>query len=182
MAVTPSSPHDTPTGEARDERDARALTECMTVLPQERDSYTVVGENGGTYRVTTRTRRCTCPDHKHRGVRCKHQRRVAFATGERPIPTWADADAVDPLLGEQVEGGPRFEDATADKSADRSPETPALATDGGQEELPEHLTRMSTIDGDDVVHCQSCGGEGDSPDSVDHHEQCPEAAGREAEA
>jgi len=61
-------------------------------------------------------------------------------------------------------------------------ETPALATDGGQEELPEHLTRMSTIDGDDVVHCQSCGGEGGSPDSVDHYEQCPEVAEREAEA
>ena len=26
---------------------------------------------------------------------CKHQHRVAFATGERSIPAWVDTDAVD---------------------------------------------------------------------------------------
>lgn len=32
-------------------RDARALTECMIVLPEGGDVFTVVGENGGTYGV-----------------------------------------------------------------------------------------------------------------------------------
>lgn len=51
---------------------------------------------------------------------------------------------------------------------------PALATDGG---LPDHLTTISTLTGGEVVHCQTCGGEGDSRDDVDHHEDCPDAEG-----
>ena len=51
---------------------------------------------------------------------------------------------------------------------------PALATDGG---LPDHLTTISTLTGGEVVHCQTCGGEGNSRDDVDHHEDCPDAEG-----
>ena len=51
---------------------------------------------------------------------------------------------------------------------------PVLATDGG---LPEHLTTISTLTGGEVVHCQTCGGEGDSRDDVDHHEDCPDTEG-----
>lgn len=88
-----------------DNRDARALTEYMTVLDAGGDIYTVVGENGnGEHRVDAREERCTCPDHKHRGVRCKHIRRVAFATGEESIPAWADREAIDDQLGEHVDG------------------------------------------------------------------------------
>jgi len=68
-------------------------------------SQTVVGQNGGTYTVDDREGRCTCPDHEHRGVRCKHLRRVAFARGSRPVP--ADADGVDEQLGEHTEAVPR---------------------------------------------------------------------------
>ena len=88
-------------------RDARALTEYMTVLAEGGDIYTVVGQNGGTYTVDAREGRCTCPDAEYRDATCKHQRRVAFATGERSVPAWVDTDAVDPQLGEHVDGGPR---------------------------------------------------------------------------
>jgi hypothetical protein len=87
-------------------RDARALTEAMTVLPEGGDMYTVVGENGGTYTVDLREGRCTCPDARYREERCKHQRRAAFATGERPIPAWVERDGIDEQLGQHVGGGP----------------------------------------------------------------------------
>jgi len=86
-------------------RTERALTECMTVLPEGGEIYTVVGENGDTYRVDDRAGRCTCPDHKHRSATCKHQRRVAFAVGECAVP--ASVDDADDLLGDHVEGGPQ---------------------------------------------------------------------------
>ena len=97
------------------ERDWRALTEAMSVLPEGGDIYTVVGQhNNGEYAVDAREQRCTCPDHTYRGLACKHVRRVDFATGRRPIPLWVDRDRIDPLLGVHV------------------PETPRLArTDGG---------------------------------------------------
>jgi len=87
-----------------DERDERALTECMTVLPEAPDIYTVVGENqNGEYTVDARFGVCTCADYEYRTPAggCKHVRRVAFATGERPIPAGVD---VDPQLGEHVDG------------------------------------------------------------------------------
>ena len=90
-----------------DDRDARALTECMSVLPKGGDVYTVVGENGGTYGVDLREGRCTCPDHEYREVRCKHIRRAEFATGERSIPAWADTDTIDEQLGDHVEATPQ---------------------------------------------------------------------------
>jgi hypothetical protein len=90
-----------------DDRDVRALTEYMTVLHEGGDVYSVTTESGSEYRVDAREGRCTCPDHKHRGVRCKHRRRVAYATGEEPVPAWADTDAVDPQLGTHVDGSPQ---------------------------------------------------------------------------
>jgi len=87
-----------------DRRDARALSECMTVRALGGDIYSVTTASGSEYRVDAREARCTCPDHKHRDARCKHLRRVAFATGDVPIPCWVTADAVDPLLGQHVEG------------------------------------------------------------------------------
>jgi len=124
----------TPTGEDLDERDVRALTECMAVLSADGDGlFTVIGENGnGEYLVDARFGSCECCDARHRDPEggCKHARRVAFATGETVIPAWVDRDAVDPLVGEHVEGGPRFEVATVGETV---AETPAVATDGGQE-------------------------------------------------
>jgi hypothetical protein len=99
--------NDTPDPQDADgiaERDRRALTECMIVLPEGGDVYTVVGENDSTYQVDTRGGRCTCPDHEHRDVHCKHIRRATFATGQRPIPPQVEADDVDDQLGEHTDG------------------------------------------------------------------------------
>jgi hypothetical protein len=77
----------------------------MSVLPEGGDIYTVVGENGGAYTVDGREERCTCPDHRHRDVRCKHIRRVAFATGAESVPV--GVDGVDPQLGEHTDAAPQ---------------------------------------------------------------------------
>lgn len=89
-----------------EQRTERALTECMTVLPEGGDIYTVVGENGTTYVVDSRVGRCTCDDHKYREPTggCKHQRRVEFATGVRAVPV--DVERVDDLLGEHTDETP----------------------------------------------------------------------------
>ena len=90
-------------------RDVRALTEYMTTLPLGGDVYSVTTESGSEYRVDTVEGRCTCPDYKHNlptddgREQCKHLSRVAFATGERAIPKWTDAGAIDPQLGEHID-------------------------------------------------------------------------------
>jgi hypothetical protein len=90
-----------------EQRGVRALTEYMTVLPLGGDVYSVTTQSGSEYRVDACEGRCTCPDHQYREVECKHIRRVAFATGNRPIPAWVDADEVDAQLGEHVEEIPK---------------------------------------------------------------------------
>jgi len=93
------------------DRETRALTESMTVLDASTNhdlaahEYEVVTPSG-TYRVDLAAESCTCPDAIHRGVRCKHRERVAFATGERPIPAWVQADAIPDDLGQHVAGEP----------------------------------------------------------------------------
>jgi len=92
-----------------EKRTRRALTECMTVLPGVDGAYTVIGENGGgEYTVDVHAGSCSCPDAEYRDATCKHQRRVAFATGAEPIPAAADALDIDDQLGHHVSGGPRF--------------------------------------------------------------------------
>ena len=125
-----------------DDRDVRALSEYMTVLGEGGDVFTVVGENGGgEYQVDSRKGRCTCPDHKHRNARCKHIRRVAFATGERAIPAWVDDDAVDEQLGEHVEGGPEVVAADGGVIA---ADTPTDDTDEG--DLPSDPAAVTVAD------------------------------------
>ena len=95
------------------ERDARALTECMTVLDDVGRArgadhlYLVVSESGSEYLVDLRAHTCECPDAEHRDVLCKHGRRAAFATGRREIPAWVNRDAVDAKLADQVDTTPR---------------------------------------------------------------------------
>jgi hypothetical protein len=89
--------------ESAADRDRRALEECMSVLPQGGDIYEVVSQSGASYRVDTRAGRCTCPDHEHRDVRCKHIRRARFADGQRPIPPQIEPDDVDDQLGEHTD-------------------------------------------------------------------------------
>ncbi len=130
-----------------EERDVRALTEYMAVLPEGGDIYTVVGQNeNGEYRVDAREGRCTCPDHEYREVRCKHIRRIAFATGERVVPAWVDANEVDAQLGEHVE------------------ETPKVAATDGGVTLAEFTTGDTNEDGcwcdDHSFPCFDCYNEG----------------------
>jgi hypothetical protein len=113
------------------QRDVRALTEYMTVLPLGGDVYSVTTQSGSEYRVDAREGRCTCPDHEYREVRCKHIRRVAFATGKQPIPAQVDADEVDGQLGEHVE------------------ETPKVAATDGGVTLEEFATKDTDEDGCD---------------------------------
>ena len=93
------------------ELDARALVEYMTVLDDgdvrarsSEELYTVTTQSGSTYLVDVSLPACECPDCQYRDRVCKHIRRVQFATGRREIPAWVDRDAVDPNLGEHVDG------------------------------------------------------------------------------
>ncbi|PSQ34622.1 hypothetical protein BRD08_09180 [Halobacteriales archaeon SW_10_66_29] len=104
-----------------DGRTERALTEKMTVFQLDGGVYSVTSESGTEYRVDGRADRCTCPDYRYRGVRCKHLRRVAFATGEEPVPADLDGHPVDPLLGKHTDGQPYSTD-----------EEPVVATGGGE--------------------------------------------------
>jgi len=92
------------------DREVRALTQYLTVLDDYDRArgadglYMVVSQNGEEYLVDTRLGACECSDSQYRDVQCKHQYRVAFATGERPLPAWIDANAIDAQLGEHVSG------------------------------------------------------------------------------
>ena len=100
-------------------RAAKALTEPMTVLDDSLDhdlcdeEFLVVTPTG-TYRVDAIADTCDCPDALHRAPDegCKHRLRVALARGERPIPGWANQEAIDEQLGQHLSASPRI--ATAD--------------------------------------------------------------------
>jgi len=95
------------------ERAAKALTESMTVLDDRleddlRDEEFRVYTPSGSYRVDAIAETCDCPDALHRGVRCKHQRRVDYARGAVPIPGWVDQSAIDADLGQHLAASPRI--------------------------------------------------------------------------
>ena len=48
--------------------------------------YEIRTENDSTYLVDLADRRCSCPDHSYRDVRCKHLRRVAIEITEGRVP------------------------------------------------------------------------------------------------
>lgn len=104
-------------GELRplDERDAKALTESMTVvgwIERARGAdglYEVYTQSGANYLVDLQTGSCECPDARYRDRECKHQIRVKFEVGAREIPAWVDPDDVDRQLGANIrEGEPRW--------------------------------------------------------------------------
>jgi hypothetical protein len=68
----------------------------MTVQAVGGGTYLVDGQSGNRYTVDLPGGRCTCPDHRYRGVWCKHLRRVAreVATGTvlRPGLSRVDCD------------------------------------------------------------------------------------------
>lgn len=67
------------------ERTRRALDEQFLVYRVSEDGVFVVrSQSGNWYVVDLRDAYCSCPDHRNRGVICKHQRRCALddATGK----------------------------------------------------------------------------------------------------
>jgi len=120
-----------------DDRDVRALTECMTVLDAETPGfYTVTTESGREYSVDARGGSCSCPDAEYRDPEggCKHVRRARIASGRCALPEWVDQDAVDPQLGEHVDG--------------------PVATDGGVATADDQAG--SAGDQDDECECEEC--------------------------
>ena len=94
-----------------DDRAVKALTEVMSVLDNAldhdlRDEEFLLVTPSGTYRVDAIAETCDCPDALHRGVRCKHQRRVDYARGAVPIPGWANREAIDDGLGQHLAADP----------------------------------------------------------------------------
>jgi hypothetical protein len=97
--------------EPLDDRDVRALTECMSTLSDiewiadAEGLYLVVSQSGRSYTVEVETSACTCDDAFYRQPTggCKHVRRAEFATGRRSIPEWVNRDAVDEQLGLHVD-------------------------------------------------------------------------------
>lgn len=69
-----------------DERAARAWTEPMAVRPLGGGCYAVESESDREYTVDVLDGRCTCPDYRYRGVRCKHRRRVAIEITRGRVP------------------------------------------------------------------------------------------------
>ena len=130
-----------------EDRDVRALTEYITTLPLGGDVYSVTTESGSEYRVDAREGRCTCPDHQYRKVRCKHIRRVAFATGARPIPEWADTDEVDAQLGQHVDGTPKV------AATDGGVTPKEFGADDGDDDRPEDCDCSPHFDG---LACWPC--------------------------
>lgn len=166
---------DTPATTARS---VRAATRYLATYEQAPGVYLVdngkQGEDHEQYIVEPDLPACTCKDWEYRSEElgddgCLHIRRVRMERGEIDVsPLLATPLDLDPLLLEALDTG-----ADTGHTAAESAATAAVATDGG-EELPAHLTRLSTIDGDGVVHCQTCGSEADSVAALDHHADCPE--------
>jgi len=121
------------------DRDRRALTEYLTVLPDQGDARNtpgmalVVSESGSEYLVDVRDSACTCPDAEYRDVRCKHIRRARFATGADAIPAAAAAQLdVDPDLGEHCDDPLRF--AAADGGIIKAPDDGVVLDDEPDDE------------------------------------------------
>lgn len=132
-------------------RDARALTQYLTVIPIEGTGmYEVTSESGREYIVDLQETRCTCKDHEFRRVRCKHIRRVEFETGARELPAWINEDALPCDFRAHVDADDDDPDASG---------ACAVATDGGlvAEEEPERPPNCKCTDGTySTLPCFQC--------------------------
>lgn len=167
-----------------DERDVRALTQYLTVLEDvgraagAEDLYLVVSESGKEYLVDARTDACECPDHEYRDATCKHRRRVAFATGERDVPTWVSDDDVAGDLGEHVDATPRQAAADGGEIIVAGDDAEILDESPGYTEHVEPAKQG----GERYVRCEGCGREllvalGGKENLV-HADGCPNGEGR----
>ncbi|KDE58532.1 hypothetical protein EL22_04120 [Halostagnicola sp. A56] len=78
-----------------DERDRRAASEAMVVVPNGPGLYKVHSGEKSIYTVDLVGGACECADSRYRDSICKHTRRVEMAIGEREIPAGV---RVDPTL------------------------------------------------------------------------------------
>jgi hypothetical protein len=92
---------------------------------------------------------------------CKHAARVAFATGQRSIPTWVDRDAVDPVLGEHTSGACV---AATDGGVAETTDTPDASNDG--DERPSDCDCGDWNDGLELP-CWPCYRDGSETPAVD---------------
>lgn len=86
----------------RDGRSIRARTERMTVTALGDALYEVESESGNTYLVDLSARRCSCPDHAFRGVRCKHLRRVAIEITDGHVPSPGETAVECAICGDEL--------------------------------------------------------------------------------
>ena len=127
----------------------RAVTECMTVIHEGGDIYSVTSESGREYTVDACDGRCDCPDAQYNLASddlCKHAYRVAVVRGKRVLPAAIDRDEVDPMLGTAVETTPvavatdggtvHATEATDDETETCDHERPADCGCWGQDDLP----------------------------------------------
>lgn len=126
-------------GNDLDDRDVRALTEYLTVVPEAPGLYTVTSQSGREYMVEPDAGACTCKDAEYRDPDggCKHVRRVRFETGRRSLPAWVDDEAIPRDFGAHVDATPTV-----------------AATDGGSAEFTERAEALDTgavIDGETGV-------------------------------
>jgi len=163
MSVNTTRPQESDGSIDLDDRDARALTEFMTVLPEGGDVFAVIGENeNGEYLADTRTGSCECKDAKYRDPEggCKHVRRCRIATGENPVPAGALGEiTIDSTFGAQLKTSTKF--ATADGGI--------LDGETGEKISDENTAAsiwsdpMAEVDkygqptGDHYVRCEECG-------------------------
>jgi len=176
-------------------RTERALSECMTVLPNHGraasapDLFIVVGENGnGEYLADTRTTSCECDDDKYNlddREPCKHVRRARIATGETPVP--ADALGrieIDDTFGAHVDGSAKF--ATADGGIIDGSTGEVIEDDNEPDNEPDsenedvwsdprpEIDKHGVPTGAHVVECTECGIETITTltDHTSHREGC----------
>ncbi|ELZ01578.1 hypothetical protein C480_17872 [Natrialba aegyptia DSM 13077] len=176
------------TVEGIETREAKALTEIMTVLgdlpavQDDSDRYSVTTESGREYHVHVVDGTChkkngeECPDQEYNlddDDVCKHVHRARYAVGLKEIPEWIDEDAVDDDLGAFVptkhESSAADADAHTDakvvadggavaRSADDAEILEPESDDPWKGPFPE-FDKYGNPTGADYVRCRDCGRE-----------------------
>jgi len=141
----------------------------MSVMPNHprvRDApglFVVVGENGnGEYLVDADEKSCTCRDSRdpRRPNPCKHIRRVAILTGDRPIPTWVpDVVDIDTTIGANVDKRVRFvqTDGGVITTDDSDSDSDTDADEDVWSEPQLEVNKYHEPTGDKYVWCRNCG-------------------------
>lgn len=152
-------------GGDRTTRAGRARAEPMAVVPLGGGRYDVVAADDHVYTVTLPDGTCTCPDHEHRGVRCKHVRRVAIdvTAGRVPDPDQVTRDCA-------VCGAETFVDAETDPPHFCATHALAPGDRAVDRETGDHVFVVGLTDlrADEVTIRTSAGTVADYPTNADY--------------